>query len=176
MSPLAFNGFLKQYIKAISYCNSCSIYKLAAEAASNNLRLREPLFLYALFSGKQNLLLAATKSSELHEEYTMMLKKYSIREMENALLSDDPLLPREYRKAYHSYFSVINKNKTDAKTKLLMRDKIVRLQAEKNISTYRLYTDLHINHGNMNAFIKYGDCSKVSYHTALRALEYMDAK
>jgi hypothetical protein len=46
------------------------MYKLAAEAGSSNPRLREPLFLYALYTQKEKVLLQATKEPTLHMEFT----------------------------------------------------------------------------------------------------------
>ena len=50
------------------------------------------------------------------------------------------------------------------------------LQQEKNVSTYRVYTDLGLNHGNVNAYLKYGDISNVSLEVAEKVLEYLAAK
>ena len=173
MRKLTFGGFIKQYVRTLSLANTGSLYKLAAEAASGNPRLREPLFLYALFSGKAMILLTATKSPELRKEYADMMEQYDRQGMEQSLQDGDPLLPEGYAKVYRSYLNVKNRNENDAHTKALMRNRIIRLQREKNITNYRLYTDLHINHGNMNAFLKHGDCTKVSIDTARSAIAYL---
>ena len=173
MRKLTFGGFIKQYVRALSLTNTGSLYKLAAEAASCNPRLREPLFLYALFSGKVMVLLTATKSPELRKEYADMVEQYDRQRMEQSLQDGDPLLPEGYAKIYRSYLNMKNRNENDAHTKALMRNRIIRLQREKNITNYRLYTDLHINHGNMNAFLKHGDCTKVSIDTARSAIAYL---
>ncbi|MCL1873074.1 MAG: transcriptional regulator [Clostridiales bacterium] len=174
MRELTFIGFLKQYVRALSFSNTGSLSKLASEAASDNPRLREPLFLFALFSGKEKVLLTATKLPELHREYANMLKQYDRQGMEQSLQSGDPILPEEYAKVYRSYLNLKNKNKNDMHTKSLMRNRIIQLQREKKITNYRLYTDLQINHGNMNAYIKHGDCSKVSIEIARRVVEYIE--
>ena len=174
MRELTFKGFLGQYVRSLSSSGTSGLYRLAAEAELCNPRLREPLLLYALFSGKEQVLLAASKSPELHREYADFLERYDRQDMERALQSGDPSLPAEYVKVYQSYLSVKNKKQYDNHTKALIRNRIARLQREKNISTYRLYTDLKINHGNMNAFIKHGDCSKVSLDTARSAVAYLE--
>jgi hypothetical protein len=93
MRELTFTGFLKQYVRALSFADTGSLYKLAYEAVSDNPRLREPLFLFALFSGKEKVLLTATKLPELHREYANMLKQYDRQGMEQSLQSGDPILP-----------------------------------------------------------------------------------
>jgi hypothetical protein len=44
----------------------------------------------------------------------------------------------------------------------------------KNITNYRIYTDLKLNHGNINSWLKNGDCDKVSLETARRVLKYTE--
>jgi rhamnogalacturonyl hydrolase YesR len=171
---LTFAGFLKQYVRSLSLYDTNGLYRLAAEAASHNPRLREPLFLYALFTGKEQVLLSATKTPELQREYAGLLERYARETMEQAMRENDFALPNGYAKVYRSYLSVKNGKQRDSYTKALMRNRIVRLQREKGISTYRVYTDLRLNHGNMNAFIKHGDCSKVSLEAARSAVSYLE--
>jgi hypothetical protein len=171
---LTFAGFLKQYVRSLSLSDTNGLYRLATEAASDNPRLREPLLLYALFTGKERVLLAATKTPELLKEYVGLLEQYNRETMLQALHDDDPALPDGYVKVYRSYLSVKNGKQKDYHTKALMRNRIVKLQQEKGISTYRVYTDLRLNHGNMNAFIKHGDCSKVSLEAARSAVSYLE--
>lgn len=59
----------------------------------------------------------------------------------------------------------------DDETKELMCRQILRLQAERGITNYRLYTSLRLNPGNLNAWLKHGDSRKVSLQTARSALE-----
>jgi len=174
LRELSFLGFLKQYIHALSLAGLGGYYKLASEAATVNPRLREPLLLHALFSGKESVLLAAVKSTELHTEYVGILDRYDRLRMEQALQNSDPLLPDRYVKVYRSYIAVKNKHRNEEYTKSLIREQIIRLQRDTGVSTYRLYTDLQVNPGNMNAFIKHGDCSKVSLAIARSAMAYME--
>jgi hypothetical protein len=174
LRKLTFIGFLKQYIRSLSFSETGSLYKLAEEASSDNPRLCEPLFLYALFSGKEKILLSAVKSTELRDEYSSLLELYDKQKMEQELMREDSVLPERYAKVYRSYLCVRNQQRNDAHTKSLMRDRILRLQNEKNVSNYRLYTDLRVNPGNMNAYIKHGDCSKISLKTARNAIDYME--
>ena len=53
MRELTFRGFLTQYVKQLAAEKTNSLYKLAAEAGSNNPRLREPLLLYAVYTQKE---------------------------------------------------------------------------------------------------------------------------
>jgi hypothetical protein len=173
MRELTFKGFLTQYVKQLSKSDTNSLYKLAAEAGSDNPRLREPLLLYALYSGKQAVLLQAAKNPELHTEYHKMLT-YSAEEMTQLLESGAALLPTEYHKVWRSFQSQKNRGQADDHTKELMRQKVRRLQSQCGVSNYRIYTDLKLNPGNVNAWLKHGVADKVSLDTARRTLRYVE--
>lgn len=175
MRALTFPGFLRQYVHNLSLSESKSLYKLAKEAASTNPRLREPLFLYALFSDKSHVLSAAAKSLPMSGEYEALLSRYDRESMEAALISDDPALDAEYRKVYKSYLSVGDRKKHEDHTKALMRGKIIRLQNEAGVSNYRICKDLSFNQGNLHAYLKHGDCSKVSLDTARKTVDYLES-
>ena len=46
----------------------------------------------------------------------------------------------------------------------------------RRFSNYRIYTDLHLNPGNLNAWLKHGDCGKVSLKTARSVLRYAESE
>jgi len=173
MRALTLHGFLSQYVRDLSPTDTGSLYKLSKEAAANP-RLREPLFLYAVSSNKADLLLQATKDDQLNAEYANMLASFDRASLFHALESGDPMLPEGYRKVYRSYVSVRDRVKTESHTKELLLQKIRRLQKEKRVTNYRIYTDLSLNHGNLSAYLKHGDLSKVSLETARRVVEYLD--
>ena len=68
MRKLTFEGFLKQYVAELSGVQTASVHKLADRMAEN-LRLKEPLFLYALTFDKVELLLRYTANSAVAAEY-----------------------------------------------------------------------------------------------------------
>ena len=174
MRELTFKGFLTQYVKQLSTQDTNSLYKLAAEASSENLRLREPLLLYAMFAQKQDVLLAATKDALLHKEYADLVSRYSAEQMESMLREVSPFLVEEYHKVWRSYLSRKNRLQADNHTKELMRNKVKRLQEKNGVTNYRIYTDLSLNPGNLNAWLKHGDCTKVSLDTARMTLRYVE--
>lgn len=174
MRQLTFRGFLQQYVHALSFAKTNGLYRLAEEAATTNPRLREPLLLYALFSNKHEVLLKATRDKELFSEYKKILEKYDKSTMKQALINSDPVLSDRYLRVYRSYLVVRNKTQNDNHSKLLMRNRILELQAKKNISAYRICVDLKINHGNMSAFMNQSDCSKISLDKARSAIKYLE--
>ena len=174
MRALTFSGFLAQYVKQLAAEETISLYKLAAEAGSNNPRLREPLLLYAVYTQKEKVLLQATKEPNLRMEYQRMVTLYSADMMTDLFKQASPELPAEYHKVWRSYQSRRNRAQADEHTKELMRQKVKRLQAQKGVTNYRIYTDLKLNPGNLNAWLKHGDAEKVSLETARRTLRYVE--
>ena len=174
MRELTFLGFLTRYVRQLSLSNTNGLYKLAQEASTNNPRLREPLFLYALYSQKTDLLLQATKDEALHQYYQTMLNTYSMESMSNAFTMHSTNLAEEYHKVWKSYLNVKNRNQADNHTKELMRNKVKRLQEQHKVTNYRIYTDLKLNPGNLNAWLKHGNCDKVSLDVARQILRYVE--
>ena len=174
MRELTFKGFLAQYVKRLSKSNTNSLYRLAKEASNDNPRLKEPLLLFALYSGKQTVLLQATKDQSLFAEYQKMVSLYSADQMMRLFEDNDSVLPNEYHKVWRSFQSQKNRGQSDDHTKELMRLKVKRLQEQCGVSNYRIYTDLKLNPGNVNAWLKHGVSDKVSLDTARRTLRYVE--
>ena len=174
MRELTFKGFLAQYVKRLSKSNTNGLYRLAEEASSDNPRLKEPLFLFALYSGKQTVLLQATKDQSLFAEYQKMVSLYSADQMTQLFEDNASVLPNEYHKVWRSFQSQKNKGQSDDHTKELMRQKVRRLQSQYGVSNYRIYTALNLNPGNVNAWLKHGIADKVSLDTARKILYYVD--
>ena len=80
MRKLTFEGFLKQYVAELSGVQTASIHRLA-DCLSENLRLKEPLFLHALAFNKVELLLRYTANSTIAAEYEQLFNLYSLEQM-----------------------------------------------------------------------------------------------
>lgn len=171
MRELTFLGFLTEYVRSLSKAGTASVFALAKEASSGNPRLREPLFLYALASGKKDILLRAAKKFGLEEFYAPTLSAIGDNSIETVLAED--ILPQEYLKVWKSYLAKKNTCRTNDSTKELVRSKILLLQKEKGITNYRLYTDLKMNPGNLNTWLKHGEHSKISLASARTCLNYL---
>lgn len=175
MRPLTFAGFLKQYTGGLSKFGG-GLYKMAHEAATSNARLREPLLLYALYTNKLDALLKATKSKELSRAYAALFDRVSPLDFRSALEHGDKSVPEAYQKVWRSYEATRDAPKRDARVKSLMRTKALRLRSEANVSTYRVCRDLKLNGGNVNAWLKHGDDSKVSLATARQVVSYFESQ
>jgi len=166
MKPLTFKGFLKAYLSELSLCGSSSVRKLEKEVDSN-LRLLEPLALYAKMTLNEEQL-SKIKNKRVRSAL-MYLESYN--DVEQAL--QEKTLSEAYRKVYNSYLVKTSRVKNEEHTKSLMLLRIKELQQKKHITNYRIYTDLHLNPGNVNDFLTNGNVSKLSLKTAETIFEYV---
>jgi len=174
MQRLTFHRYLERYVRSLSYSNTNSLYKLAKEILDNP-RLKEPLFLYALSFDKLDVLLKASRDCQVYFEYTDLASKFERNEFVKLLEENDMRLEHGYRKVYRSYVSRRDMPDTDNDTRRLLHKKTRRLQESKNVSNYRLYTDLKLDQSNVNAYLKKGDIARVNKKTAEDILEYLEA-
>ena len=175
MQRLTFQGFMKRYVSELSVNSSTGLYALVREVPSNP-RLKEPLFLYAASHGKVQVLLKATKDPALYSEYSHLSCHKDIKDVETALEAKSPTLPDGYHKVWQSYKSVLLKSERDSHVKELYRSKVLALQAEKKVSTYRMCEDLHLNKANVNFWLKHGDSNKVSLVVVRSLMDYLTVK
>lgn len=169
MRTLTFEGFLKSYVYELSNSKTTRLSILTRELP-NNPRLREPLFLYAIQTDKYHILNHILESDpELDALYKDTLDDKLIHKLNTA----DQDLGIEYIKVWRSYLAKRDKSNNDKRLKELILQKVSVLKAAHSISNYKIYTDLKLNHGNINAWLKDGDCGKVSLETARKVLAYL---
>lgn len=174
MRELTFSGFLTEYVRSLSKAGTASVFALMKEASEDNPRLREPLLLYAVTADKTDIFLRAAKRFGLEDFYAPALSVIDNASTEDIL--SEGLLPERYQKVWRSYLAKRNSRDTDDMTKELMRNKILRLQKEHRVTNYRLYTDLNMNPGNVNAWLKHGNGNKISLDNARTVLNYLSEK
>lgn len=167
---LTFEGFLKQYMVELSGVQTASVHNLA-DSLQKNPRLKEPLYLYALVFGKVNLLLRYTETKECHTEYERLCNLYSM-EQTLVFLQNQSVLPEGYLKVWRSYCSVRDAALADNDTKELIHRRVTEIQQKKHLTNYRIYTDLKLNPGNVNAWLKHNDSSKMSLDCARKIYKY----
>ena len=171
MRKLTFEGFLKQYVAELSGVQTASIHKLA-NCLQENPRLKESLYLYALAFDKVSLLLRYTESKECLAEYEWLSSNYSLEQALALLQNQSAELPEGYRKVWRSYCSVRDAALADNDTKELIHRRVVEIQQKKHLTNYRIYVDLKLNPGNVNAWLKHNDSSKMSLDCARQIYKY----
>lgn len=157
MREITFKGYLQKQLCVLSDCNSKSLYKFA-RLAEHNARLRDALCVYLHFYASEKL------KSQLRKRFDY-LKPLSALNPEQLTQSQS-----EYKTIYENFLNQKNAKQNDDKLKAMMQKKIVEVQMEKGITNYRIYKALDLNPGNVNAFLKYGDVSKVGVNTARKIL------
>ena len=174
MRELTFKGFLSEYVMSLAQAERGSVRVLAREAVGN-VRLRAPLYLYAAVTGRGEMLLREARGTAILEEYAELSRKFDVDGLLVALKEQSAELPEEYLKVWRSYESVRDAHLRDDRMKALICQKVIRLQPEKSVSTYRVCKDLRLDNANINAWLKNNACGKVSLATAKSVLRYMES-
>lgn len=165
MRKLTMLGFLSKYVRELAETDTLNVHKLYSIVQSGNYRLREPLFLYCYYNKKADILTKYQNAAD-REEFLAMVKA-----VESGNLT--ALLPN-YVKVFKAYDYQCNKHYNETRVKMLMAEKITRLQAEKEVSCYRVYTDLQINPGNYDSFVKGRNYSKLSLNKSREIINYLE--
>ena len=176
MRALTFKGFLTRYLQTLSHYSGISITRLTREMINGNLRLKEPLYLYCLLTNKQQYLLSRVTASDILAEYQELTTGKDGEEMLRTLVQNPESWPLRYQKVYHSYLVRQKQPQARAHTKSLMHAKIIELQKKNKITAYRICSDLRINPGNFQAFIKHSAYSKLSLSRLRIVISYLQAR
>lgn len=164
MRELTLKGYLEQQLCELSDCKSKSLYKFA-DLAQNNARLKDVLCLYLSLYVDDKLKNRLTKKFTYLSVYCERLSGKSPDDFDDSL--------SEYKTIYENYLNRKSSKQNDNKLKKLMQKRIVELKTEKGISNYRIYKALNLNPGNVNAFLKNADVSKVGLNTVRKMLAYV---
>lgn len=174
MRELTFAGFTARYVSGLSSSGRSAIYPLAREAIAGNARLKAPLYLFALTNGRVDTLLRAVKNTSLYAEYKRLADRHTAETFVQALAHRSETLATEYQKVWDSYVSVATMHERDERVKQMIRKRVLELQKQCSVSTYRLCKDQDLNVSNVNAWLKHGASSKVSLDKARNILAYLE--
>mgnify|MGYP004630187251 FL=1 len=169
---LTFEGFLKGYCRELSGQQSLSFRKLIDQARAAEPRVAEPLFLLALVQGKAGYVLKLSQGSWMEKDYQHVLSLFD-RIGDLPALCTDEELPNRYANVWRSYRGIKEKATADRRVNALMRKRTLDALGESGMTRYGLCRDLHLNKGNVYAYLA-GDDSKVSRETARRIMEYAE--
>lgn len=165
MRELTFKGYLQQQLCELSGLNSKSLYKFA-KLSETNARLRDVLCLHLNYYVDEKLKNQLCRRFPYLSKGCGLLHGVSLKHFDHSL--------SEYRTIYENYLNKKKEKENENKLKSLMQKRIVAIQAEKGITNYRIYKALNLNPGNVNAFLKKGDTSKVSLDKVRQMLEYVN--
>ena len=165
MRKLSLTGFLSSYVQELGGMNSLSVHRLINAVYNGNYRLKEPLFLYCHFSGKSDILIRYLNDND-RAEYMSVREKLGTGDLSS--------LPVNYAKVFEAYSFRSGRYNNEVRIKGLMADRIVELQKQKRVTSYRIYTDLRINSGNYDSFINKKNYSKLSLSKSREILQYLE--
>ena len=173
MKLKTFKGFLVDYVKDMNPERSLSLFK-NEKCVLNDKRLLNVFSFYVLFNSnvEKTLLSKKEKLPELYKMYKSYKKKYKGLTYKN--LSEKVAKLDEFdelKQLHNSYKSlVVNKSQL---LKKMYHQKIIKIKQEKSISNYRIYTDLKLNHGNTNDYLKNEKYEKLSLNNVKSILKYV---
>ncbi len=170
-SNLTFLGFLRQYVKELSGESTLSIKRLAA-CCSSSPKLREPLFLYAIFSGQLQTLrnvLQAEPNEPLHQ----LCDSFGDIVTLEMLQQKNEILPERMCRVWASYVSVRDRAATENHLKELICQKVLSSLSSKRVSVYQVCKDLKLSQSNVSRWLNHGNPNAISYENAERVLDYL---
>lgn len=170
MRELTFKGYLLSQLQELSGFNSTSLYAFSG-LACNNARLKDTLSLYLVMYTEpdlRNKLLKKFEFLNLPCEELFGLNESNL----DSYLEDDSL--SEYSTVYNNFLYQRNRKEQEDKLKMMMYKRIIEVKEVKCVTNYRVYKQLKLNPGNVNAFLKNGDVSKISLDTARKILAFVN--
>lgn len=175
MKPLTFAGFLKKYVQDLSGMATLNCRKLAKAAEVESPRLREPLAMLLFLTHSPEACRKALRGcSKTSVQFNYLNAFQSVDDLFDAMENQTAELPERFLKAYRSYRSVRDRNKNEQWTKSLMRKRILKLQAEKHMTDYRIYTALRLNPGNYSEFMRHQKLNRLSLSKVRRILFFLE--
>lgn len=175
MRQLTFPGFLESYVKALSGEGTLALSRLSVLSEAES-RLVEPLLLWAAATGRSTRLDGMLQGRQhLQTELRALAQLQSTGRLEKELSSPQASLRPEYRKVWSSYVVRRDAPSRDKQLRLRVRERVLELESQKNVTRYRMAKDLGLNPGNLHAFLSQGDPTKLSLDRAAALLEYLEA-
>ena len=162
MRQIVFNEHLKDYLMDVSGQKTLNIHKLV-NMCKKNYRLFDSLILYC----------ALNKKKELFNRYTNNRFAGLIESINEQTFLTDAFKDYDFAKIWESYQHRINRFSYDERIKERIRNNTISLIKQKEITNYRVYTDLKLNPGNINDYLTNGNVKKVSLKTAKRIFLYV---
>lgn len=170
-SNLTFLGFLRQYVKELSGESTLSIKRLAS-CCGDFPKLREPLFLYAVFSGQLQTLRSALQA-ESNESLQKLCDDFGDIVTLDMLQQKNEILPERMCRVWTSYVAIRDRTATENHLKELMRQRILLSLSNKKVPVRQICKDLKLNQSDVSLWLNHGNPSAISYEKAERMLDYL---
>lgn len=166
MSQITFKGWLKKEIGVLAPGRALRPSSLSA-AAEENPRLMEYAVLYLLETDGK-----VAPGTCLCKEYNSLRGSYT----HGGSFVSEEAIPARYRKALSSWRARRDQAEHIDASKRSRLAANKRLQEQTGIRVAQMSRDLGINKGNLNAYFKHSDVSKLSLDTATKVFRYLEEK
>ena len=173
MSKLTFLGWLKLELERMSGLRTISIHKLVVLTQKENSRLAEPLLLFAMETDSVHRLMSFVNDRQLEQEYQYVLDICGDKSILDLDEKAKESLTWGYRKLIDNWMAADNKAKHIENSKRMRLERSLLLMKEKGVSNAQVYQALNLNPGNINAYLKHHDTSKLSLENSTRIMKYL---
>lgn len=170
MREWTLKGYLLSQLQMFSDYDGVSLYAFS-DMARSNARLQDALCMYLMLYVDDSLRNRLMKKYAYLQAPCQSLAGLTVDNVESFFDCDQF---SEYQTVYSNYCYLRDRGEKEDKLKRIMYQKIAERQREKNLTNYRIYTQLRLNPGNINAFLKNGDVSKVSLDTTRQILAFVN--
>lgn len=170
MRELTFKGYLLSQLQELSGFNSTSLYAFSG-FAYNNARLKDVLSIYLVMYTEEDLRKKLLKKFGFLNLPCEKLSGINESNLDSNL-NDNRL--SEFATIYNNFLYQRNHKEQEDKLKKMMYERIIEVKKVKCVTNYRVYKQLKLNPGNVNAFLKNGDTSKVSLDTVRKILDFVN--
>lgn len=171
MRELTFRGYLLSQLQNLSDLESTSMYSFS-KLACDNARLRNVLCLFLVLFTEDKLRNRLLKKYHYLVLPCKQLEGLSESNLDNYMCS---IVFSEYKTIYENYLYHKGRKNQEDKIKLMMYNRICEFKKVKGITNYQIYKELELNHGNINAFLKNGDVTKVGLNTVRKILDFVNS-
>ena len=167
--------WLKKEVMHLAGLESFSLRKAAAVAQDGCPRAAAPLLLFALCSGRTERLLDYVWRDDVRVSFEAVATMLEGKDIESIAIAGGRIeeLPREYAKHLDSYHACYHASETKAESKKLRWERSRMLLLQKGVPVAQISRDLGLNQGNLNAYLKHGDVSKLSLANADAVMRYL---
>ena len=170
MRELTFKGYLRSQLQELSGLNSTSLYAFS-KFAIDNARLKDALSLYLVMYTEEGLRNKLLKKYEFLNVSCEKLCGLNESNLDSYLKDNNQ---SEYTTVYNNFLYQRNHREQENRIKTMMYERIIEVKKIKCVTNYCIYKHLELNPGNVNAFLKNGDVSKVSLDTVRKILSFVN--
>ena len=177
-----FARWIRREALRLADARNFNLHALVAQAQRGDARdarmLAAALLLYAHENGCVDRLVSFVWDDDLRTEYEQTERKLGDRSAEKLALRGTPMmsLPQPYRDVLAAFDEAYHGPERMANEKELIWQKTHEAQLRLAMQPTAIARDLDLDPSNLAAYLKGGNCDRVTMQTAQRILAYLETK